>query len=86
MGWNDRLPEDPYWPEVSLQDDRDSYENWLYYLESQVDDTNAELSSQTLTPEDLRRLSGLRTVRHTEIVNEEETYSRKTKNVQEEIS
>ncbi|NDD52281.1 hypothetical protein EBZ39_00115 [bacterium] len=60
MGWNDRLFEDPYWPEVSREDDRDSYENWLQYLENQLEDVNAELSSQNLAPEDLRRLAGIR--------------------------
>jgi hypothetical protein len=50
MGWNDRLPEDPYWPEQS--DDRDSYENWHMYLESQLNEieAGAGLSSQNVDP------------------------------------
>lgn len=72
MGWNDRLPEDPYWPEVSQQDDRDSYENWLAYIEGQLDDANAELSSQNLTLEDLRRLTGVRILRTDEQTHENE--------------
>lgn len=72
MGWNDRLPEDPYWPDIARQDDRDSYENWLQYLDEQLEDANAELSSQNLTLEDLRRLTGIRTLR-TERFDEEES-------------
>ena len=33
MGWNDRLPEDPYIPYAN-QDDQDAYDNWQMYLES----------------------------------------------------
>lgn len=35
MGWNDRLPEDPYTPFES-EDDRRSYEEWLHYVESHL--------------------------------------------------
>jgi len=83
MGWNDRLFEDPYWPEVNQQDDRDSYENWLQYLENQLEETNAELSSQNLTIEDLRRLTGIQSVRK-ERFNEEEVFDRQNNN-QEEV-
>lgn len=37
MGWNDRLPEDPYIPFES-EEDRTAYEEWLHYLESQLAD------------------------------------------------
>lgn len=82
MGWNDRLPEDPYWPEVSQQDDRDSYEQWLAYIEGQLDEANAELSSQNLALEDLRRLSGILSVNKETV--REEAYDRKTQITEDE--
>lgn len=35
MGWNDRLPEDPYVPPESFYRDRDDYEAWLEYITAQ---------------------------------------------------
>jgi len=82
MGWNDRLPEDPYWPEVSQQDDRDAYEHWLAYIESQLDEANTELSSQNLAPEDLRRLTGILSAKKEPL--REEEYARKTQITEDE--
>lgn len=60
MGWNDRLFEDPYWPEQN-NDDRDSYENWCAYIESQLDEAeaNAGISSQNISKDDIRRLTAI---------------------------
>jgi hypothetical protein len=59
MGWNDRLPEDPYWPEQNS--DREAYENWLAYLESQLDEAEhaAGLTSQNVDPADLARRTSI---------------------------
>jgi hypothetical protein len=46
MGWNDRLPDDPYRPYES-QDDRDAYDNWQMYLEHCRQE---ELTSQNIDP------------------------------------
>ena len=60
MGWNDRLPEDPYWP-FQNEEDRQTYEDWQLYLESQLTEAeiNSDLNSQTLRPEDISRLTAL---------------------------
>lgn len=53
MGWNDRLPEDPYWPTYY---DADAYAEWHKYLEAcRLEDIKAMeqqvgLSSQNLDP------------------------------------
>jgi hypothetical protein len=53
MGWNDRLPEDPYWPSHS---DAEAYEEWHRYLEElrREDiialEQGAGLSSQNVDP------------------------------------
>lgn len=53
MGWNDRLPEDPYWPSYY---DAEAYEEWRKYLEAcqreELDPTKntAGLSSQNIDP------------------------------------
>jgi len=53
MGWNDRLPEDPYWPTHS---DAEAYEEWHRYLEEcrrediVVMEQGAGLSSQNVDP------------------------------------
>jgi hypothetical protein len=41
MGWNDRLPEDPYIPYES-QADADAYENWRMYVEGMFDAAEIE--------------------------------------------
>lgn len=50
MGWNDRLPEDPYTPPESFYRDRDDYEAWLEYVEMQLDKAETGLTSQNLDP------------------------------------
>jgi hypothetical protein len=51
MGWNDRLPEDPYIPTESYYE-RQEYEAWMEYLESQKSPENPAggLSSQNIDP------------------------------------
>lgn len=53
MGWNDRLPEDPFIPYES-EKDRDDYEAWHMYLamraEEMLAEENAGLTSQNIAP------------------------------------
>jgi hypothetical protein len=56
MGWNDRLPEDPYIP-YENETDRDNYEAWHEYMlymaeqtESALKQETAGLSSQNVDP------------------------------------
>jgi hypothetical protein len=52
MGWNDRLPEDPYIPPESFYRDRDDYEAWLEYVDAQLDaEENAGFTSQNIDPQ-----------------------------------
>lgn len=55
MGWNDRLPEDPYTPPESFYRDRDDYEAWLEYVETQLDKEGVGLTSQNLDPQTLSK-------------------------------
>lgn len=51
MGWNDRLPEDPYTPPSEYYQARDEYEAWLDYVEMRLaEEQHAGLSSQNLDP------------------------------------
>jgi hypothetical protein len=53
MGWNDRLPEDPYTPYES-HDEQDAYDNWLNYVESlRAEEAASGLTSVTATAEEL---------------------------------
>lgn len=52
MGWNDRLPEDPYIPSDAYYEAREEYEAWLEYLDAQMAD-KAGLTSQNIDPETL---------------------------------
>ena len=55
MGWNDRLPEDPYIPYAD-DADRQSYEEWhQYLLECQREEING-LTSANLHPGDTDEL------------------------------
>ena len=55
MGWNDRLPEDPYIPPESFYRDRDDYEAWLEYVEMSLEkEARSGLTSQTLDPQTLQ--------------------------------
>lgn len=59
MGWNDRLPEDPYIPPREYYQDRDEYEAWLEYIDMRLaEEEQAGLTSQNLDP---AALSGTRT-------------------------
>lgn len=49
MGWNDRLPEDPYIPTESYYE-RQEYEAWMEYLASKENAPAAGLSSQNVDP------------------------------------
>ena len=51
MGWNDRLPEDPYIPPREYYQDREEYEAWLDYIEMRLaEEDKAGLTSQNLDP------------------------------------
>lgn len=50
MGWNDRLPEDPYTPSSAYYRDREDYEAWLEYLETRLNEEQSGLTSQNLDP------------------------------------
>lgn len=52
MGWNDRLPEDPFIP-YENQKDRDDYEAWHAYVESCRLEKEGGLTSQNVTPDRL---------------------------------
>lgn len=55
MGWNDRLPEDPYIPPDAFYRDRDDYEAWLEYVKICAEkETTGGLTSQTLDPQTLQ--------------------------------
>jgi hypothetical protein len=56
MGWNDRLPEDPFIPSAEYYQDREEYNAWLEYVEARLEEENAaQLSSQNINPADLKR-------------------------------
>ena len=51
MGWNDRLPEDPYIPPREYYQARDEYEAWLEYIDMRLaEEEEAGLTSQNLDP------------------------------------
>jgi hypothetical protein len=50
MGWNDRLPEDPFIPSAEYYRDRDDYEAWLEYVEARLQEESTGLSSQNVDP------------------------------------
>lgn len=50
MGWNDRLPEDPYIPPPEYYQAREEYEAWLDYIEMRLAEEDAGLTSQNLDP------------------------------------
>lgn len=51
MGWNDRLPEDPFIP-FANEKDRDDYEAWNTYVE-ECHAKETGLTSQNVTPDQL---------------------------------
>lgn len=50
MGWNDRLPEDPYIPSDAYYEAREEYEAWLEYVEMRFKEESRGLTSQNLDP------------------------------------
>jgi len=50
MGWNDRLPEDPFIPSDTYYQEREEYEAWLDYVEAKLREEDAGLSSQNIDP------------------------------------
>lgn len=56
MGWNDRLPEDPFIPSDTYYQERDEYEAWLDYVEAKLrEEDETSLSSQNIDPATLAR-------------------------------
>lgn len=54
MGWNDRLPEDPYTPPPEYYHARDEYEAWLEYVEMRLlEEEQTGLTSQNIDPASL---------------------------------
>lgn len=51
MGWNDRLPEDPFIPSDDYYQAREDYEAWLDYVEAKLrEEDELGLSSQNIDP------------------------------------
>jgi hypothetical protein len=51
MGWNDRLPEDPFIPSDTYYQERDEYEAWLDYMEAKLrEEDKISLTSQNIDP------------------------------------
>lgn len=51
MGWNDRLPTDPYLPpEEYYQSGAEEHHAWLEYVEMRLHDESRGISSQNLDP------------------------------------
>jgi len=51
MGWNDRLPEDPFIPSERYYQEREEYEAWLDYMEARLrEEDELQLSSQNINP------------------------------------
>lgn len=51
MGWNDRLPTDPYLPpEDYYQSGAEEYHAWLEYVEMRLNENEPGLTSQNLDP------------------------------------
>ena len=51
MGWNDRLPEDPFIPSDAYYQEREEYEAWLDYVEAKLrEEDETSLTSQNIDP------------------------------------
>ena len=51
MGWNDRLPNDPYLPpDEYYRNGEEEYNAWLEYVEMRLSEEDARLTSQNLDP------------------------------------
>ena len=53
MGWNDRLPEDPFVPPNDYYEEQDRYEAWLEYTIARAAEHELQLSSQNIAPKEL---------------------------------
>ena len=49
MGWNDRLPTDPYLPPDDYYREKEEYEAWLDYVEASMNEPQG-LTSQNIDP------------------------------------
>lgn len=55
MGWNDRLPVDPFIPSDDYYEEQDRYEAWLEYQNICASDAERQLTSQNVDPAMLAR-------------------------------
>lgn len=53
MGWNDRLPEDPFAPPNEYYEEQDRYEAWLEYTMARAAENDRQFSSQNIAPTEL---------------------------------
>jgi hypothetical protein len=56
MGWNDRLPVDPFIPSSDYYQEQDRYEAWLEYVTARAMEAD-QLTSQNVDPAQLKRIS-----------------------------
>ena len=54
MGWNDRLPEDPFIPSSDYYQEQDRYEAWLEYITARAIEAD-QLTSQNIDPAQLHK-------------------------------
>lgn len=54
MGWNDRLPEDPFIPSSDYYQEQDRYEAWLEYITARAMEAD-QLTSQNIDPAQLHK-------------------------------
>jgi hypothetical protein len=57
VGWNDRLPEDPFTPSAEYYRDREEYEAWLEYVEARLQEEETGITSQNIDPAMLSKKS-----------------------------
>ena len=50
MGWNDRLPEDPFIPSDSYYEAQYAHEEWMRYIEMCATEEQQKLTSQNIDP------------------------------------
>ena len=55
MGWNDRLPEDPFTPSSDYYQEQDRYEEWLEYITTCGAENENMFGSQNIDPAQLPR-------------------------------
>ena len=60
MGWNDRIPEDPFIPSDEYYRAKEEYEAWLDYVEARLrEEDKVSLTSQNIDPATLAGASQL---------------------------